>query len=305
MVQVSKSRDFCFTINNYTDDTILSLKQLVGPIDYIIFGEEVGAMGTPHLQGFIQFQHPISYSGVKEYLGQTAHVEQRKGSVKSAIDYCKKDGQVHFKGIPQRLLSCKETLIEKWKHCIKLAEQCRLNEIKELYPSEYIRYYKTLCSLQTGSSTILDNIENEWWYGPTGTGKSYKVWKDYPDHYQKELNKWWDNYTGQDIVVIEEWCPKNECTASQLKIWADRYPFSAQIKGGTLQRIRPKKIIVTSNYTIDQCFTNIEDVEPIKRRFKQVYFPFQMNPPININLDFLDELDEDGGGCSPPAPQPN
>ena len=250
-------------------------------------------MGRSHLQGFIQFQHPVTYSGVKEFIGNTAHVEQRKGSVKSAIEYCKKDGKVYSKGTPQRLLTNKENMHQKWSHCIELAEQCRLKEIKELYPSEYIRYFKTFCSLQTGSSQILDTITNEWWYGPTGTGKSYKVWKEYPEHYQKELNKWWDNYTGQDVVVIEEWCPKNECTASQLKIWADRYPFTAQIKGGTLQRIRPKKIIITSNYTIEQCFSNEEDAGPIKRRFKEVYFPFQMAPPININLDFLDELGDE------------
>ena len=39
---------------------------------------------------------------------------------------------------------------------------------------------------------------HEWWVGPTGTGKSKKVWEEYPTHYAKEKNKWWCNYTGQD-----------------------------------------------------------------------------------------------------------
>lgn len=95
----------------------------------------------------------------------------------------------------------------------------------------------------------------------------------YPDHYAKELNKWWDGYEGQDVVAIEEWCPKNECTASFLKIWADRYPFPAQIKGGSLRQIRPKKVIVLSNYEMEQCFLSTEDLDPMKRRFKVVRFP--------------------------------
>lgn len=73
-------------------------------------------------------------------------------------------------------------------------------------------------------------------------------------------------------MAIEEWSPKNECTSSQLKIWADRYPFCAEIKGGTLQKIRPLKIIVLSNYSIDECFENSQDLEPIKRRFKVKQF---------------------------------
>ena len=60
---------------------------------------------------------------------------------------------------------------------------------------------------------------------------------------------------------------QNECTGSQLKIWADRYPFSAQIKGGTLLKIRPTKLIVLSNYEMEECFPNEADLLPLKRRF--------------------------------------
>ena len=93
-------------------------------------------------------------------------------------------------------------------------------------------------------------------WGKTGTGKTRRAFElaannSPPTCYCKDPNnKWWDGYQGEEIVVIEEWEPKNECTASKLKIWADRYPFAGEIKGGTLQKIRPRKIIVTSNYTI-------------------------------------------------------
>ena len=63
-----------------------------------------------------------------------------------------------------------------------------------------------------------------------------KVWEEYPTHYAKEKNKWWCNYTGQDTVVIEEADPKNmEHLADRLKVWADRYPFPGEIKGGRIE----------------------------------------------------------------------
>jgi len=37
--------------------------------------------------------------------------------------------------------------------------------------------------------------------------------------------------------------------------------------------IRPQKIIVLSNYTIEQCFNRREDYEPLSRRFKVIQFP--------------------------------
>ena len=98
-----------------------------------------------------------------------------------------------------------------------------------------------------------------------------KVWEEYPTHYAKEKNKWWCNYTGQDTVVIEEADPKNmEHLADRLKVWADRYPFPGEIKGGRIEGIRPLKVIVTSNYTPEECFPNSNDLEPILRRFKVV-----------------------------------
>lgn len=267
----SGSKSWCFTINNpcWTDDC--DVDALKADAEYLVIGKEVGEQGTPHYQGFVILNSVKTLAGMKRLLPR-AHLESRRGTAKQAADYCKKDGDIHVEHgeLPQ---SAAEKTKDMWKQLIAWAEAGEMDKIKDEHPAIYLRYLEKFRSLGRPPMAILPQLENEWWYGPTGTGKSRKLWRDHPVHYAKQLNKWWDGYDGEEVVAIEEWAPKNECTASLLKIWADRYPFPAEVKGEKLNRIRPKKLIVLSNYSIEQCFTNVEDLEPIKRRFAVIHFP--------------------------------
>lgn len=289
-----RSRGWCFTLNNYVIEDCDLLDQV--ECQYVIYGKETApTTGTPHLQGYIHFANEKTLRSVKAILGSRYHLEARQGTIEQAIEYCKKEGNWKERGHVQR----RQTQKDQWGDAIELAEAGDLQTLKETYPRLYLTYFKTLMSIRAFNSKPLEGeLQHEWWYGPTGTGKSKTAWERYPNHYQKPVNKWWDGYFGQDVVVIEEWEPKNECTASKLKIWADRYPFPGEIKGGTLERIRPKKIIVTSNYTIRECFPNPQDHEPLLRRFKVVHFPYPCASsteaaPVEPRspLTFGDELD--------------
>lgn len=86
------------------------------------------------------------------------------------------------------------------------------------------------------------------------------------------MNKWWDGYKPGQTVIIDEWDPEvSKYLASHLKRWADHHPFCAEVKGGT-RVLRPPKLIITSNYTIEECFQEARDREPLMRRFTQVRF---------------------------------
>lgn len=272
MPQSNRSRGWCFTVNNpttYYEELFITLRDDI-PWQYIVFGRERGESGTPHLQGYVYFTNKKSFNQVKDIFGSQAHIEPQRGPTQRAIEYCKKDGDVYEYG--QAPIG-PAGQADKWRTVIQLARQGKLQEIEEAYPAIFLRYHSKLQGLHKPERPlILDILENEWWFGPTGTGKSRRLWNHYPEHYQKSLNKWWDGYSGEETVAIEEWAPKNEVTASFLKIWSDRYPFTAEIKGGTLQKIRPQRIIVLSNYSIEECFSNDQDLGPIKRRFKVVQF---------------------------------
>lgn len=270
---MSKSKGFCFTINNPTENdtnTLIALSN-ESSILYLVWGTEFGEQATMHYQGFMRLKHAVTFDRAKRLLGSRAHIEVQKGTSEQAANYCKKDGVFQeFGELPK---SASKNSKEMWRNIIKWAEDGDIEKIKDEYPHAYFLHKAKILSLRKRTSDILLELVNEWWVGPTGTGKSRKLWAEYPGHYAKQLNKWWDGYDDEDVVAIEEMTPAaGQFLAHYLKIWADRYPFSPEIKGGTLKKLRPKKVIVLSNYTIDECFPNEQDSLPLKRRFKVVHF---------------------------------
>lgn len=269
---MDKSKGFCFTINNPTevDDGELQNLKDTASVVYLVWGTEIGEEGTLHYQGFVRFKHATSFQRVKRLLSR-AHIEKQLGTSQQAAEYCKKDGIFQEHG--ELPASAGSKTKEMWKNVITWAEEGKIEEIKDNYPHVYFLHRPKILSLRKRESNIITELTHEWWVGPTGTGKSRRLWAEFPDHYPKALNKWWDGYDNEEVVAIEEMTPAaGQFLAHYLKIWADRYPFSPEIKGGQLKKIRPKKLIVLSNYTIDECFENNQDSLPLKRRFKVVQF---------------------------------
>jgi len=278
----SRNRGYCFTINNYDANTSTKLKELEG-VAYMVFGFEVGEQGTPHIQGYVHFTGPKRLETVKRLI--RGHIELRRGSVEQAVRYCKKDGD--FVEIGVKPSTAGEASKVCWATIMEKSRGGNFTWIQDNYPRVWLQFSNPIIGLQQRKAIVLDGeLEHEWWVGSTGTGKSSTLWRLYPDHYQKELNKWWCGYKNEDVIAIEEWSPKNDCTGSQLKIWADRYPFTAQIKGGSMQRVRPQKLIVLSNYSISECFVDSRDADPIKRRFKELRFPQQLEEVEQRCIEF-------------------
>lgn len=255
------SKNWCFTLNNYSEEEEVQIQDL--ECKYLVYGREVGESLTPHLQGTVVFHDKIRMAAVKKRIPR-AHLEPTK-ALKQSIEYCKKDGNVYEKGeaLMSKSEAAKKGLSERWE----LAKAGRFEEL----PPENLKHYEYI-HRKFMPCQDRDELLNEWRYGESGCGKSSGARRDYGDSlYVKDTTKWWDGYAGEETVLIEDWDPKTtEYLSRYLKIWTDHYAFKAEVKGGSMT-IRPKRVVVTSQYPIDACFLELNDLAAISRRFNEMH----------------------------------
>lgn len=242
---------------------------------YIIYGMECGAEGTPHLQGVICFQEAKTETSVRKLL-PGCHIEIAR-ALPAAIEYCKKEGLFYERG--EKPLSPKEkgalgstTEKRRWDLIREAAEQGRDEDLPDDIRYKNLALNKRHRIEYLRSQALEDTEEQHLWYwGAAGTGKSRKAREEHPDAYLKGCNKWCDGAEEANTWIIEDFDRKHDVLCHHLKLWGDRYPFSAEIKGGVI-KLRPRLIIVTSNYHPSAIWENSSDLEPILRRFKCVEF---------------------------------
>lgn len=259
---MSRSRSYCFTLNNYNDDDLVYLREL--SCRYLIFGFEVGQQGTPHLQGYVYFDAGKSLSAAKKLISSRAHLETLRGTPLQAITYCKKEGNFEEYGEPPS--QGKRTDLEQVTTLIK--EGASVTEVATQFPVQYVKFYRGINSLKYVLSTPYEHydVRGLWYFGKPGTGKSSFA-RTFPDIYLKPQNKWWDGYDGQTTVILDDLDLGGECLGHLLKIWSDRYSCTGETKGGTVH-LRHHRLIVTSNFSMDQIFGSSNEIlSAVKRRF--------------------------------------
>ena len=263
-----QSARWCFTVNNWNEDNIKALASL--PCKYVAYGKETGANGTPHLQGYVVFVANKRLPAVKKIL-PGAHWEIAKGDTEQNVAYCSKDGDFTEHGErPKTRKQVGQSNADRYQDAVSKAKAGLLEEIDGELLTKYYRTYQQMKKDYMAKPDPLSGTCGLWIYGPTGTGKTHSVCMQHPDRYIKPLNKWWDGYQNEDVVHLDEIAPSHAAwIAPYLKKWADKWPFDAEMKGSAAQ-LRPKKIVVTSNYSIDEMGFAWEDLDAIKRRYVEI-----------------------------------
>lgn len=261
---------WCFTINNPVSADDEALEKLAASEQrlYLVVGNEVGAEGTPHKQGYVVFSRAWRFKRLQKFFNGRAHLEVARGSSLQASNYCKKDGDfLEFGECPKDARFNRASEEARWKAAYEAAKRGAFEEIPV---NMYIRYkaaFESVFDDHCHATQCIDSLDHLWIVGPTGSGKSRYCFDTFPGAYRKGANKWWCHYTNQDDVIIEDVEPSQENWLGYfLKIWSDHYPFIAERKGGSRQ-IRPKRIIVTSNYSIGEIFKDPKISGPLMRRF--------------------------------------
>lgn len=268
---MSRARNFCFTLNNYTDVEFLAAIKC----RYLIAGREVGESGTPHLQGFISYKNPRTFAAVQKAI-PGAHIEKAK-TIRAAIDYCRKDDPepIEFGDPPVTQEEKGAAEKRRWVDAFDAAKDGRFDDIDEDLRIRYYNTFKRIAHDHQPEIPSMDSISDcfFWYFGSSGTGKSSKARRDNPGYYLKRKNKWWDGYRPGQVVIIEEWgIEDHKYLGDMLKEWCDHHSFAAEVKGG-YTTLRPPKIIITSNYSMEQCFPDIQGhLMPLQRRIKKLHF---------------------------------
>lgn len=289
------AKRWCLTINNPTemDIELIKTREVPGPVwNYIVAElEHTGELeGTPHVQMYCEM---VSQTRMKFFKDTwpTAHCEIAKGGRVENILYCTKEAAA---GRPMNLIAGKleDAFYKDGAHRVADLKANQLlydmrnmkeSDFEAAHPTYYLNHSERVQKFRQEALAKVQNTyngnlksKNLWIWGPAGVGKSRlaRTSIDMKLIYEKPLNKWWDGLDcdGVKRVIIEDWPDKENggnFLVQHLKIWADRYAFTAEIKGSA-KRVAPNfNLIVTSNYSIDECFSNSRDIEAIKRRFTE------------------------------------
>lgn len=235
---------------------------------------------TPHLQGFICFDSQRTKRSVLKLFPHGTHMEAMKGRIDQNERYVAKEHLAFSKGTAPKTQAQKGQMEkDRYASAYELAKEGKLEDIdKDLLTRHYTTYQKIKRDHYVEPAAI-STLEHYWYCGPSGSGKSSGARADYPNAYKKLPNKWWDGYQGQEAVIIDDLDPSHaDSQRYHLKLWCDHGAFPAETKGGQLI-IRPRHIIVTSQYTINEIFPDERTREALNRRFTEVKFPRNLVDP--------------------------
>lgn len=122
------SRNWSFTFNNYTADTESFFAQS-DLFSYVIYGREVGAQGTRHLQGYFQLVTKKRLEYLVKRLPHGIHLEVSRGTAQQNITYCSKDGDVVTRGEPTHVGTTRPQLYTQINECSSWPEVLQLEGV--------------------------------------------------------------------------------------------------------------------------------------------------------------------------------
>jgi len=290
---MSKVRDYRFTLNNYSAEEEQQLKELDG-VKYMCFGHEIcPTTGTPHLQGYVYFNNAKHFNALKK-INQRISWRTCDASPEDNRDYCLKEDKTNYfeTGLCPVSQKRKGDLEKhRWAEIIELAEAGDWEQLKLDHPKVYATQLQKLEHVHSKRQRNLETLDyteipHFWFYGAPGTGKSLAARQLAPDAYIKNPNvKWWNSYDGQDDVIIDDFDIYQKSQGGDMKRWLDIYPFQGEIKGSQ-EMMRPKRIIVTSNYHPNEIWDDETTQKAILRRvnlkkFGETVVPPQYHPLFN------------------------
>lgn len=265
---MSRYRNFCFTLNNPDANGGAGIREKLDKLcNYYVIGEETGAEGTFHWQGYAELKRQTLAKSVHSWGGW--HCEARKGTAAQAANYCKKDGKftevgtISAPGTRTDIMRLKELAMNRGLAAVAAEadsmQQFRLCEV-------YMNYH-----MPARDPNVEIDVIYIW--GPSGVGKSRKAYELIADkpYYVKDEGPWWTGYNGEQTVLMDDF-RDSWMTHNQFIKLIDRYPMRVKIHGG-LTQMRATRFIITSVFPPDRLYASVPE-EPrmqVLRRINNIY----------------------------------
>lgn len=263
-----KARSFCYTLNNWTENEIESLRKV--KCKYQIIGKEVGESGTNHLQGYLSFDNPRSFNAIRKICPRW-HLEIARGSPQDNYEYCTKEG--NYEEFGERPEQGKRTDLNEIKN--EIINGKKIDDIVMEQPMIYHQYGRTLHKIEDlvmRKKYRTEMTQGIWYWGETGTGKSHKAFEGFtPEtHYVWTNDKgWWDGYTQQDTVILNDF--RGELRYNELLNLVDKFPHSVSRRNRETIPFTSKTVIITSSLPPEKIYKHRDEedkIEQLLRRFK-------------------------------------
>lgn len=241
-----RSRRWCFTLNNYTEEDLDKISSL--DCEYLTYGFETApSTGTRHLQGYVVFKNLRRFTTLHKF-NEKIHWEKAISSHENCINYCHKDDpQPYEKG--ERPVTKDDKLNLK-----RELENDLINGPKKLATKRTI--YGYLKEQEMFKEIINDNLEKPeiiYIHGESGSGKTYRALKEALTKYGTKnvaTIKFDKNGFGHSndfqaqCLVWMEFRPSCLAATDFLEL-TDGYGCHINVKHGTYF-IRPKAIYICS-----------------------------------------------------------
>lgn len=262
-------------------EELLNKLQSIDEVIHYVIAREQHKDGDNHLHSYVKFASGVVKTKFLVFDFDNYHGQYEPcRSPKAVIKYCSKEDDFISDFDVKQYVNHKGKLsvaVIKNKS-VKLALED--GDISFMQARAYVYARSILMEPLTRS-----DVCGVWFHGPPGCGKTHKAKQLFPNAYIKSQNKWWDGYAGETSVTLEDL--DTHYVNHLLKIWADKWPCSGEVKGGSVQ-LRHKWFVITSNYTIREIVerglvdgqTDDNLVEALERRFKCFEFGWTHAHPV-------------------------
>ncbi len=246
-----------FTINNYTDHDLPRTWLDKDEVTYLVWQPEIGEQGTPHLQGYVHLSVKKTLIWLKANLDAEAHWERRRGSHEQARDYCMKEA-TRAPGTSPTELGAPPAPGKKPARAEMMARMLDLDmNFNTVAMEDPVTYGNGERAIRAVRELALASSQPRWrevtttvYWGATGTGKSrlaaYRAGDRYYRTHAPTQGTWWfDDYDGEDVLIIEDYNADQRRVCQLLKL-LDGYSIRLQRKCGHVYP-RWTSIYITSN----------------------------------------------------------